>query len=242
MVDINRTNVDIPIKDESLVLKGTIYSTTNTPQKAPWIINCPGLLNTRESSFVKFFSERFAQAGFYVLSYDYRAHGETAKQTGRNWLKMLPKIFSDLHEAIDWLIQRKSQTIKEDNITLFGRSLGGAIILTHGYTDERVKTIIACCTRYDYHSVSKIHFPEEVIKQISPVYFLKETPRNKHRILIAHCKDDRQIPFENLIKIKNHLDLPQENVLIFEEGGHSFRGHREEVFQKALTFLNLNMI
>lgn len=238
MHDIEKQNVDIPIKGESISLKGTIYSTSIVSRKAPWLINCPGLLNTRESSFVKYFSEKFARAGFYVLSYDYRAHGETAKQTGKNWLKLLPKIFSDLNKAIDWLIQTHREQILKGNVNLFGRSLGGAIILTHGFKDDRVKKIIACCTRYDYHSVSKLRFPEEVIKQISPVYFLNNSPDNKNRILIAHCRDDGRIPFENLNLIRNHLNLPEENVLIFEEGGHSFKGHREEVFQKALKFLN----
>jgi esterase/lipase len=238
MRDIKKQNVDIPIKGESISLKGTIYSTSNVPRKAPWVINCPGLLNTRESSFVKYFSEKFARAGMYVLSYDYRAHGETAKQTGKNWLKFLPKIFSDLNETIDWLIQTHSEQILEGNINLFGRSLGGAIILTRGFIDDRIKKLIACCTRYDYHSVSKLRFPEEVIEQISPVYFLEKHPGNKERILIAHCRDDKRIPFKNLNLIRDHLGLPEENVLIFEDGGHSFKGHREEVFQKALQLLN----
>lgn len=238
MLDIEKQNVDISIKGESIVLKGTIYSTSKVSRRAPWLINCPGLLNTRESSFVKYFSEQFAQAGLYVLSYDYRAHGETAKQTGKNWLKLLPKIFSDLNEVIDWLIHTQNEHILEENIYLFGRSLGGAIMLTRGFIDDRVKKIIACCTRYDYHSVSKIRFPEEVIKQISPTYFLEKRPDNKDRILISHCRDDKQIPFKNLNLIRDHLDLPEDNVLIFEEGGHSFKGHREEVFQNALKFLN----
>ncbi len=233
---MKREYVDIPVKKDPLFLKGTIYSSPNTPSVAPWIINCPGLLNTRESSFVRFFSEKFAQAGSNVISYDYRAHGETAKQTGRNWLKQLPKIFTDLSETISWLSKKYSDMIREDKIYLFGRSLGGAIILTEGFIDDRVKKIVSCCTRYDYHSVSKIRFPEDVIKKISPMNFLQKNPKNKNRILIAHCKDDRQIPFENLDLIKTHLDLPEENVVIFEKGGHSFRGHREDLYRRAQQF------
>ncbi|TFF97289.1 MAG: hypothetical protein EU547_04755 [Promethearchaeota archaeon] len=152
-------------------------------------------------------------------------------------MKLLPEIFSDLHKTIDWLLQSQEGRILEKSINLFGRSLGGAIILTEGFIDKRVRKIIACCTRYDYHSVAKIRFPEEVITKISPMYFLKKETMNKSRILIAHCRDDKQIPFKNLKLIKKRLDLPDDNVLIYSEGGHSFRGHREDLFQEALKCL-----
>jgi esterase/lipase len=182
---------------------------------------------------VKFFSEKFASAGFHVLSYDYRAHGVTAEVTGKNWLKYLPKIFSDIHSVIDWIC---SYDAKGD-IVLFGRSLGGAIILTHGFKDNRAKKLIALCTRYDYHSFKKVPFPEKTIKLISPIYFLEKHYQNPYRILLAHCKDDKQIPFENLQHIKNHLELPPKNTLIYEKGGHSFKDHREDILNKAIEFM-----
>jgi hypothetical protein len=239
MDHFNTQDIDIPIKDENLALKGTIYIPFNSTLKNQWIIMFPGLLEHRNSKFVKFFSEKFANSGYNVLTYDYRAHGETAKQTGRNWLKMLPQIFSDSHQVIDWIFERQKGQKLQNNITihLFGRSLGGAIILTHGFIEDRVFKLISLCTRYDYHSVSKIRFPEQTIKKISPHFFLKEGPQNGERILLAHCKDDNQIPFENILLIKNHLDLPEENTLIFQEGGHSFKGHRDFIAEKTLEFL-----
>ncbi len=232
-------NIDIPIKDENLVLKGTIYIPSGSTLLNHWIIILPGLLEHRNSKFVKFFSEKFANSGINILSYDYRAHGETALQTGKNWLKMLPQIFSDSHEVIDWIYKwHKNQKLKNNpKIHLFGRSFGGAIILTHGFIEERVSKLIALCTRYDYHSVGTIRFPEQTIKKISPHFFLKKDPQNKERILLAHCKDDNQIPFENILFIKDYLDLPEENTLIFEKGGHSFKGHRDFIVEKTLEFL-----
>jgi predicted alpha/beta-fold hydrolase len=229
-------NVDIPIKDEDLSLKGTIYWSPNTPKKAPFIINLAGLLDHRESYFVKYFTEKFADAGYYVLSYDYRAHGETKKQTGSRWDRMVVQIFTDIQIVIDWLITYQSDRLLEETIILFGRSMGGAIILTQGFLNRKVNALIALCVRYDYHTTT-IKFQEEVVQKISPKYFLKDEPLNNKRILIAHCKNDNRIPFSNLSQIKKQLGLNAENAIPYENGSHSFKGHREDIFNISLKFI-----
>ena len=236
MNSVEIENIDIPIKDENLFLKGTIYSSPNTPKKAPFIINLAGLLDHRESYFVKYFTEKFADAGFYVLSYDYRAHGETKVQTGSRWDRMAVQIFSDIQIVIEWVLTHQSYRLLKEKIILFGRSMGGAIILTQGFLNTKVKALIALCARYDYHTTT-IKFQEEIIQKISPKYFLKNDPSNNNRILIAHCKDDNRIPFSNLSQIKKRLGLNAENVIEFETGGHSFKGHREDIFDASLNFI-----
>ncbi len=236
MDDIIVENLDIPIEEDNIKLKASIYYSVETEKQAPFIINLAGLLDHRESYFVQFFTKKFVQKGYYVLSYDYRAHGETKKQTGSRWDKMVVKIFSDIHIVIDWVLKNQSERLLDNQIFLFGRSMGGAIILTNGFNDTRIHKLIALCTRYDYHT-TKINFPEEIIKKISPKYFLKKKSENNKRILIAHCKDDPRIPFNNLGQIRDALELDQENVLEYENGGHSFKGHREDMFNHAIRFL-----
>jgi predicted alpha/beta-fold hydrolase len=236
MQDLQIENIDIPVKADNIVLKGSIYYSKNISKRAPFVINLAGLWDHRESYFVKFYSEKFANAGYYVLSYDYRAHGETKKQTGSRWDKMVIKMFLDINIVIDWIYENQNNRLLEDGIILWGRSLGGAIILTQGFLNLRIKKLIALCTRYDYHT-TMIKFPESIIKKVSPKYFLKKDPSNNKRILIAHCKDDQRIPFENILQIKEHLGLNDENTVIFETGGHSFKEHREELFEYCLNFL-----
>ena len=236
MKSLEIEKIDIPIKDEDLFLKGTIYYSPNTPKKAPFVINLAGLLDHRESYFVKYYTEKFVDSGFYVLSYDYRAHGETKKQTGSRWDRMVVQIFSDIQIVIDWVLTHQSYRLLEEKIILFGRSMGGAIILTQGFLNKKIKSLIALCTRYDYHTTT-IKFQEEIIQKISPKYFLKNEPSNNKRILIAHCKDDNRIPFSNLSQIKKQLGLNAENVIQFEGGSHSFKNHREEIFNITLKFL-----
>ncbi|MCK4284939.1 MAG: hypothetical protein KAX18_02000, partial [Candidatus Lokiarchaeota archaeon] len=140
-------------------------------------------------------------------------------------------------------IQKQAYRLLENKIALFGRSLGGAIILSHGFIDERARLLIALSTRYDYNTIRgryqtvEEHEGEDIIKKISPKYFLKKDPINNERILIAHCKDDDRVPFENLIHIKENLGLNDENVIEFDTGGHTFSGHREEIFNYSLKFL-----
>lgn len=237
MEDIVIEDIDIPIKEDNISLKGTIYFSSETPSRAPFIVIFPALWAHRGSKLVKFFTDRFANSGYYVLAYDYRAHGETAKQTRSNWVKHLPKIFSDVHIVISWILDNQTSRLLNDNIVLFGRSFGGAITLTNGFIDERAKQIIALGTRYDYRTVKRARFSEDHIKLISPKHFLRKDALNNKRILIAHCRDDDVIPFENFRQIKEHLGLNHENTLEFETGGHTFRGHREDIIEYTNKFL-----
>lgn len=234
-------NVDIFIKADNIKLKGSIYYTSKTPLKAAWVIILAGFLAHRGSDFEQFFIERFANEGYYVLSYDYRGHGENTNGINKfDLYKKTPKIFSDIREVLSWVMENQSNRILEEKIILFGRSYGGAIVLTYGFIDKRVKRIVALCSRYDYSTV-QIKVPDDLkismSKKISPKYFLVLSPSNNERILLAHCKDDRRIPFENVLEIKEHLGLRDENVLIYEDGGHSFEGHRDHLFEKVIKFL-----
>lgn len=236
--EITEENIDIPVVDDNINLKGTIYYSKNTRPKAPFIINMAGFGDHRESYFVKLFSKKFANAGFYVLTYDYRAHGETAKQTRRNISKVMQKIFTDIEIVITWVLEKQKDRLLEDKIVLFGRSLGGAVILTQGYVDERAKLLIPLCIRIDYHTVPTVRFSEEDIKFISPKNYLKKDPINNERILIAHCRNDDIIPFENILQIKEQLGLNNENVIIYEGGKHAFSGYRHDLFYRAIEFIN----
>ena len=240
MENIQIEKIDIPIKPDNVILKGSIYSTSQTPPKAPWIITLAAFGGHRNTKFIKSYNERFAKAGYYVLSYDYRGHGETAKETGQIFsskgYQMHAKNYSDINEVISWILEEQSKRLLDDKIALFGRSLGAAIILSRGFIDTRAKILIALAGRYDY-GIHKIKFSKEIIKKISPKYFLKQDPLNNERILIAHCQDDDIVIFDNFIHIKEHLGLNDKNAIVFENGGHSFRGHRDEVFEYSLEFL-----
>ncbi len=236
MDDIIVKNIDILVESGTINLKGSYYFNEKTPDRAPWTIVCTGLWAHRGSYFPRFFIEKFVNMGHYVACYDHRAHGETARQTGKNWIKLLPKIFEDIHEVINWILKNQSERLLDSEILLFGRSFSGALIMSQGYIDERAKKIIALCTRYDYRTI-KAKFPEKSIDFMSCKNYIKNDPFNNERIFLAHCRDDREIEFFNLLLIKEHLGLSDENVVVFETGGHSFKGHRNDLFNNIKRFL-----
>ncbi|MHA1104799.1 MAG: alpha/beta hydrolase family protein [Promethearchaeota archaeon] len=234
-MNIIEEKVDIPIAGTNLTLKGSIYYSEQTPKKAPFIINVAGLNQHRGKFLEKFFSEQFASKGFYVLGYDHRAHGETSKQTGSLWLKHIKEIFNDINRVISWILETQRPRLLNDRIFMFGRSFGGAMILTRGYSDNRVEKLIALCTRYDYHTTT-VKFPEDIISKISPMNVEEKKDDNNSRILIAHCRDDKFIPFENLEQIKDHFGLSDSNVIKYDTGGHAFSGHREDIIKRVIDF------
>lgn len=237
-MNIIEEKIDIPIVGTKINLKGSIYFSEQTPKKAPFIINVAGLTAHRGKYLEKYFSEQFASKGFYVLGYDHRAHGETSKQTGTLWLKHIKEIFNDINRVVTWILETQRERLSNDRISMFGRSLGGAMILTKGHSDKRVNKLIALCTRYDYHTTG-VKFPEDVISNISPMNVIQKKTDNNSRILIAHCKDDEFIPFENLNQIKDHFGLSDNNVIKYNDGGHSFSGHREEIIKLVIEFLKI---
>ena len=240
MERIKEEKIEIPIKDDGISLKGSIYYSSRTPLSAPFILNIAGLRDDRNSYFVKFYTEKFANAGYYVLCYDHRAHGETAKQTGKNFFKQMKKIFTDIKPVVSWVLDSQEHRNREKQIALFGRSLGGAIILTNGFLDKRVQVLIALCTRYDYATLNSqnLSFGDELNSVMSPKYFLEQDPTNNDRVLIAHCEDDERIPFKQVSQIQEQLGLSNHNVITYKTGGHSFKGHREDVFEHSIQFLN----
>ncbi|MFX1313441.1 MAG: alpha/beta hydrolase family protein, partial [Promethearchaeota archaeon] len=145
--------------------------------------------------------------------------------------------------VLKWIIENQSKRLLEDKIALFGRSLGGAIILSHGFINKTAKILISLSTRYDYEQLKGVYNEideedgEDIVRKISPKNFLKKDPMNNQRILIAHCKDDDRVPFENLHHIQEHLGLSDENVIEFDTGGHTFSGHREDIIKYSLKFL-----
>ena len=122
MDDIIVKNIDILVESGTINLKGSYYFNEKTPDRAPWTIVCTGLWAHRGSYFPRFFIQKFAKSGYYTLCYDHRAHGETKKQTGGNWIKLLPKIFEDIHDVINWVLNNQSKRLLNNEIILSSSS------------------------------------------------------------------------------------------------------------------------
>ena len=59
---------------------------------------------------------------------------------------------------------------------------------------------------------------DEFSKKISAKYVFEHetTIPDKERVYVVHCKQDGLVLFNEALKIKEHLDLPDENVLFLD--------------------------
>lgn len=59
---------------------------------------------------------------------------------------------------------------------------------------------------------------------------------NDYRVMLAHCKDDVFINYENFEINREFLDMKPENYIVFEKGNHWFAGVETALFAKLLLW------
>jgi pimeloyl-ACP methyl ester carboxylesterase len=122
-------------------------------------------------------------------------------------------------------------------------------------------------TLWDYHSensswlvrflLKKVFFHKQnykdfydILDSVSPKTFARRLYESddiilqnlrKKEIYLLHCKDDPLVIYSiNFIKNKEDFKVPDENTLIFEDGGHDFSGHEEEVMNFLKKCISTN--
>ncbi len=110
-------------------------------QHAPGIVMANAISAVKEITLPGY-AERFCDAGFVVLAFDYRYFG-ASEGTPRNHI--LPhEQQQDVRNAITWL--RAQAQVDADNIGGWGISLGGVHMLYLGAYDRRLKAVVSVAT------------------------------------------------------------------------------------------------
>ena len=61
---------------------------------------------------------------------------------------------------------------------------------------------------------------------------VNEQKARQKKIYLLHCKDDPLVIFDlNFHKLREVFKVPEDNTLVFEDGGHAFEGHHEEILE-----------
>ncbi len=102
---------------------------------APAILLCHGFAGVKEM-LLPAFAERFAEAGYVAMTFDYRGFGGSEGDPGR--LEPVLQI-EDIQHAITFLAQ--CSAVDPNRIALWGTSFGGANVLMVASEDMRVKAI-----------------------------------------------------------------------------------------------------
>ena len=258
---IKTIKVQIPINEEhkhgSLVaklIKPKIE--TGIECKDTIIIVSHGYSDTKET--LQYLYLPLALQGYTILTYDSRGSGESKKLGKRN--DFLRRI-SDYKKIIDWV--KNNEQLKDLDICSIGFSMGAIIAISAGFSDPRIKKIIAisCISRYKknilrFNPLILIGyllrgiplFPSRKLnKELSP-YLIFQKYKSEYseikfkkqakRIFLIHSKNDTVIKFKNLQENRSILELPQENQLIFKRGGHTMKKNELALVGEILRFLN----
>jgi len=250
---VNIQKVEIPSKIPGKYLKGLVIrdKKSDPKEKQIGILFHHGYASKKERYF--HFIIPLALNGFTVLCYDARGHGESKKKKFNS--NDFVGIMSDVKNAINFL--ENLDEVDGNRLIMMGHSMGAIAALSQGYQDKRLKKIVGLAASYDLlelfnkykrkiYTVTGIFIKiikrkitknltvplEEINREMSPRYFFdRKTPiPDKDRVYLVHCKKDIQIDFEEALKIKEALKLPNENVLFLEKperkylNSHSFMG------------------
>lgn len=91
------------------------------------------------------YAERFVQAGYAVLTFDYRHWGTSEGQP--RFLCSIPRQHADIHAAIDWV--RQNPQLDSERVALFGTSFGGGHAVAVAATRSDLVAVIAQCAVVD---------------------------------------------------------------------------------------------
>lgn len=258
--ELDTTKVKIPInnkKKHNCIVANVIASKDpyKIESKKVVIIVSHGLGDKKET--LQYMYLPLAVQGYVIVSYDARGHGES-KRVGKrsHFLKRI----DDYREIVDWI--NKQDKFKDMKIYSIGFSIGGLVVLSGSFKEEKIEKIIAMSAISDYkRTVRRLNpivllsflfkgikiFPkEEEVNKLSPGRIFNNSKKElteeqwnnlSKRVYLIHSKNDQVIKFHNFRENVSILNLPKQNQLIFRKGGHTSKKNEVALTSAILNFL-----
>ena len=127
-------NATIEIEDEGLMLSAWFLE---QDESMPWIIFVHGIRGCKSSGSLLIPSGMLANAGFNVIVFDLRDHGESSIDDNR--VSGGQDEWKDVITVFDWLIEEKGA--QPDKIGLFGTSMGAGTVAIAFSLDDRLQSV-----------------------------------------------------------------------------------------------------
>jgi uncharacterized protein len=134
-VKVERTKVRFDSAGVELV--GYLHRPTDTRGRLPGVVMGHGFSGTQDRLFYN--AERFAEAGFAALTFDYRSFGESGGEPRQ--LVGIKGQLEDWRAAIRFA--RGLEGVDVERIALWGSSLGGGHVIVVAAEDPRIAAVIA---------------------------------------------------------------------------------------------------
>jgi fermentation-respiration switch protein FrsA (DUF1100 family) len=134
----------VSFMSDGLRLAGHLYSPSRGAQSNPAIVMCGPSSSVKEQT-LPHYAERFADAGYVVLTFDSRTFGESE---GEPRCYYDPgQIIADYSNAVSYLLTRDD--VDEDRIALVGVCMGGGYAISTAARDKRVRAVVSVAGGFD---------------------------------------------------------------------------------------------
>jgi pimeloyl-ACP methyl ester carboxylesterase len=245
-------------KGKSKYIVGLLISLSNieiVESKSSLVVICHGFSDSKET--LQYYYIPLALQGHTILVYDARGTGESKKAGKRS--QFLKRI-EDFEKIIEWI--KTHDQLKNYDVTTVGFSIGAITVLCGGFSNKNIKKIIAVSSMSNYkQNLPKYNpiimfsyllkgvklFPNKVENdKLSPYSVIQNSKRQlseeawrefSKRVFLIHAKNDKIINFKNFQENVELLNLPEQNTLILNSGGHTQKKNELLLVASSLKFL-----
>ena len=132
---------DIEFQSRGLKCRGWLYvpDTSAVKRPEPAIVMAHGFSAVKEMFQLSAYAERFEEAGFITLVFDFRFLGASDGNPRGQIISHEQQ--EDIRNAITWLSRQPE--VDADRIGVWGTSLGGGYVLHLAAFDRRIKVVVA---------------------------------------------------------------------------------------------------
>ena len=244
-------SLKIPI-DAGVSLGATLYTPyreqEHRNEPLPVIIFAPGF--TGSIDLIPWVTLPLVRCGYAVLVYQPRGNGISEGKRSD-----ILHTVQDVKKVVDYVATKPEIDINRCGV--IGHSLGGMAALTHAYNHPRVRFVIAIAAPHDIQAISngkktlfqkiiflgfkiqgfKSKYTLQENKLVSPKYFLQAVPENSSRVFLIHAKDDFVNYRTEFLTNATAAELPKENTLLFQKGGHDLRGQETVAIAQIIQWI-----
>lgn len=256
IANLSKKKIKIPVRGGYIgaeLIENQLIQTSKKI-KGVVIIN-HGFSDTKEDLY--YVSDALAKYGYIVLTYDARGVGDSKKLGHRSEFQQ--KI-DDFHNIIKWI--KKTDKISSLPIYCIAFSIGATVAIAGSFLDNSVDKIIAISAISKYKSIFKrinplllllyilkgvTIFPtEQQNLLLSPYYIFEQKKKSvsqkrwnqfSKKILLIHTRNDKVIKLQNFNENREVLDLPPQNQIILNKGGHSQKKNELCLLGATIRFL-----
>lgn len=253
----------IKLRYEDLELAATLHYPADgrkNDESSPAVVICHGFTGTRigvDRLFVKT-ARALADAGYYVLRFDYGGCGES---TGDYGALGFASMIAQTRTALDYVLDICD--VNPQRVTLLGHSLGGAVALHTAVKDKRVRNLVLWSAAFHpFNDIVRI-VGRDVYDQVmmkgeadyagyalKPVFFESLAEHQPFQaalkfagdVLLVHGTSDDVIPtdysfvMQKLLWTRNEGSCEKE-ILFQADHTYSTRRHQEEAIRKTIEWL-----